>query len=224
MALLDDFYALLVPTGSVIGSLVTDVVVSEVHQDAVAITDHPVEIGASVSDHAFILPERLEMRIGYSDATGGYVGYSREQYEAVLNLMAAREPFQVFTAKRAYRDMLVEFVGADTTDQTTNAAMLIVRLRRVRLARARGGGGGAGGGGIAPNGSQASPEATGAWKDVGTVLPTEVNIGGLSGLSTQISPNAVGFGTLLPNTESGIGRAPGGGGFGLSGPSGNAAF
>ncbi len=41
-----------------------DVVVEEVHRDALAITQHPVEQGASITDHAYRLPAVVEVRMG----------------------------------------------------------------------------------------------------------------------------------------------------------------
>src|SRR5262245_31080718 len=38
-----------------------DAVLSEVHEDVVTITDHPVELGVNVSDHARPEPERLTL-------------------------------------------------------------------------------------------------------------------------------------------------------------------
>lgn len=199
MTRIDDLaspYALIVSASRLIGTIVPDVTVAEIHQDALAITDHPVEIGAAVSDHAFVLPERCEMRIGFSDANAGFIGYSREQYEAVLGLMAKREPFDVFTAKRAYTSMLVETVVTETDDKTANAAMIIVRLRKVNIVSTKGGGG------MAPNGAQANPASTGSVSDAGTVQP--VGAGGIVSPNQTIglSPNAVQFGSFGPNAFS----------------------
>lgn len=196
-------YALIASPTRIIGTIVPDVTVAEVHQDAVAITDHPVEVGATVSDHAFVLPERCEMRIGYSDSTAGYVGYSREQYDAILALMSKREPFSVFTAKRLYSSMLVETVVTETDGKTAYAAMIIVRLRKVNIVSTKGGGGSS----VAPNSDQAEPQNTGSVSDNGTVQPVpadgaaggELNPGnGLSSLPQGVSGDAA----LQPGTPA----------------------
>lgn len=210
MSLIDDALALLAPAGSLIGSIVPDVVVSEVHQDAVAITDHPVEIGASISDHAFILPSRVEMRIGYSDATAGFVGYSKAQYEALLAILQRREPFDLFTAKRAYTSMLIETITTDTANETTSAAMIVVRLRKVLIARARGGGG-------APNTAQESPQNTGSVSDTGTAQPNAFSGSDVGSNTDFLAPdqnlglspsgNGAGFDTMFVD---GVGEIPSG--------------
>ena len=47
-----------------IGGVIPDVVIQEVHDDAVTITQHPVEYGAAVSDHAYREPSQVMMTIG----------------------------------------------------------------------------------------------------------------------------------------------------------------
>ncbi len=46
--------------------LVPDVIISEKHQDTLEITEHPVEIGAEIADHAYKRPAELTMEVGFS--------------------------------------------------------------------------------------------------------------------------------------------------------------
>lgn len=192
MALIDDVYALIPCAGTVVGTLIPDVSVRELHTDALVITDHPVEVGAAVSDHAFLMPKRLELQVGWSDATGGYVGYSRQQYDAIRALQAAREPFTVYTLKRAYRNMLPELIVEDTTDKTAEAAILIVRLREVIITYARSSGGSA----IAPNGAQETPQNTGD-----TVANGDAGVG-----ASAFGGGSVEIGPLGPSIETSVGE------------------
>ncbi len=82
MALIDDAFALITTGSRQIGTLIPDVVVREAQRDEMVITDHPVETGAAISDHAFLRPVEVEMQVGWSDSTGGYVGYARDAYES----------------------------------------------------------------------------------------------------------------------------------------------
>lgn len=191
MPLIDDVYALLPRAGTIVGTLIPDVSVRELHTDALVITDHPVEVGAAISDHAFLMPKRLELQIGWSDASAGYVGYSREQYDALRALQAMREPFTVYTIKRRYRNMLPELIVEDTTERTAEAAVLIVRLREVIITSTRGRG--MGSAPIAPNGAQANPENTGE-----TIIRGEVGTDSFSG-------GGIGNDTLGATVETSVG-------------------
>lgn len=56
-----------VPQG-MIGSIVVQATFEETSTDLVTITDHPVEAGAQISDHAYYRPAELTMRCGWSNS------------------------------------------------------------------------------------------------------------------------------------------------------------
>lgn len=205
MGLFDDAYALIAPRGRSIGFIIPDVVISELHTDATGITQHPVEIGAAITDHAFLLPSRLEMRCGWSDS-GAAIGFSAEAYQSLLALRATRQPFMVQTGKRLYRDMLIATLTTETDEKTENALLIAVGMQQVLMAQARGGVGG--GMAAASNGDQTDPASTGGVTDAGSVQPipaggvvdySGTNIGnGLSALPQGVSSAA----SLQPGTPS----------------------
>ncbi|MCP6629627.1 hypothetical protein NL507_30970, partial [Klebsiella pneumoniae] len=49
-----------------IGLIVPSVVISEKHDDSLEITEHPVEVGAAISDHAFRRPSEVVMQVGFA--------------------------------------------------------------------------------------------------------------------------------------------------------------
>lgn len=51
-----------------IGAFVANVTIEEQHQDDIQITDHPVEIGAAITDHAFRKPSSLIIKAGWSNS------------------------------------------------------------------------------------------------------------------------------------------------------------
>lgn len=134
MAILDDAYALISFSTRAIAVLVPDAVIEETSRDQLVITSHPVESGAAISDHAFKMPAQVEMRCGWSDSSGGYRGYSRQMYAALQVLQDIRQPFTVFTGKRAYSNMLVASIEVTTTEQTENALFATVGLQQVIIA------------------------------------------------------------------------------------------
>lgn len=131
MSLIDDLYALISAPFRAIGTIVPDVVVEESHRDQLVITDHPVERGAAISDHAFKLPVEVEIRCGFSNSTAGAEGYVQEVYQEFLDLQAARQPFDVFTGKRQYSNMLIRSLEVTTDERSEHALYLSVGLREV---------------------------------------------------------------------------------------------
>lgn len=130
-----------------IGLIIPDVVVSEKHQDALEITDHPVEIGAPVSDHAYKRPSEVTMEIGFSgggslldfadtSALGISLGTSpKEIYQQILDLQASRVPFDVTTGKRQYSNMLIRAIDVTTDRTSENVLMCVLTLREVIISQ-----------------------------------------------------------------------------------------
>lgn len=54
------------PAGGQSPVITAMVTIEEDHRDEMMVTDHPVELGAFVSDHAFALPSQLRIRAGWS--------------------------------------------------------------------------------------------------------------------------------------------------------------
>lgn len=159
MALLDDAFALIRRPGVEIGSLIPDVLIREVGRDTLITTDHPVETGAAITDHAFKLPAEIEMVIGWSDSTGGYVGYSDEAYEMLLAIQEKRELIEVSTGRRNYQDMLPVGIQQTRDEKTANVLMCALRLRQIIIVSTQTT--------LAPKSAQANPAKTGSTTDVG---------------------------------------------------------
>lgn len=158
MALLDDSFALIMRNSERIGSIIPDVVVEETYEDRLAITQHPVESGATVSDHAYMQPRAVEMRIGWSDSSAKSTAASRDSYDALLALQKERKPFTVFTGKRIFENMLVSGVTVTNDHKTKHAVIASVRLQEVILVETK-----------KSSGSQAQPDKTAGVKSAGQV-------------------------------------------------------
>ncbi len=134
MSILDDAFALITTPIRAIGTILPDVVVEELHRDELVITSHPVETGAPISDHAFKLPQEVEIRCGWSNSSAGFVGYVELVYNELLALQQSRVPFTVFTGKRVYQDMLIRSLQV-TTDETSEWALMVTAgLQQVIIA------------------------------------------------------------------------------------------
>ena len=113
-----------------IGMIVPSVVISEKHTDMLEITEHPVEVGAAVADHAYKKPSEVVMEVGF--AGGGalldfasnltatsLLGLSPQQtYQELLDLQESRIPFDVVTGKRLYLLFLGEVLISRTQQIT----------------------------------------------------------------------------------------------------------
>ncbi|MBD2782542.1 MULTISPECIES: phage baseplate protein [Xenorhabdus] len=122
--------------------IVPSVVISEQHQDATEITEHPVQRGAAISDHAYDTPSEVVMEIGFAGGgslidmfdlgTGASLGKSpTEIYEQLLKLKSSKEPFDVTTGKRQYKNMLIRAIAVTTDKTSENVLMVTLTLREV---------------------------------------------------------------------------------------------
>lgn len=126
-----------------IGLIVPSVVISEKHNDTLEITEHPVEVGAAISDHAYRRPSEVVMQVGFSgggslldflDTTsfGLSVGLSpKETYQELLDLQNSRVPFDVVTGKRIYSNMLIRAQEVTTDRTSENVLSAVLTLREV---------------------------------------------------------------------------------------------
>lgn len=128
-----------------IGLIVPSVVVSEKHSDTLEITEHPVEIGAAVADHAYKRPSEVVMEVGFSgggslldfvdtSSIGLSLGLSpQETYQELLDLQNSRIPFDVVTGKRLYSNMLIRALEVTTDKTTENVLSAVLTLREVLI-------------------------------------------------------------------------------------------
>lgn len=126
-----------------IGLIVPSVVISEKHDDSLEITEHPVEVGSAISDHAFRRPSEVVMQVGFAgggslldflDTTsiGLSAGLSpKETYQELLDLQSSRVPFDVVTGKRLYTNMLIRALEVTTDRASENILSAVLTLREV---------------------------------------------------------------------------------------------
>lgn len=119
-----------------IGDIVMDVTIEEQHADDVEPTGHPVENGANIADHAIIQPSTVTIVAGASDSGGTSTGDKRsvEIYQKLLELQKTREPFDLVTGKRVYKNMLIASLGSTTDRETENALIVTAELQEIIMA------------------------------------------------------------------------------------------
>ena len=127
-----------------IASIVPDVVIKEVHTDKLTITDHPVQRGSVITDHACMDPEQLEMEFGWSNSSfklsSLLSGKSllettdlRTIYNQLLGWQESCIPISIGTGKREYTDMLIESLRVQTESSTENVLQVTAFFRKIRL-------------------------------------------------------------------------------------------
>jgi hypothetical protein len=134
------------------------VVVEEVHRDELVITDHPVETGARISDHAFLMPSEVVLTMGWSNSpstpgtiagiigavgstisgissliSGNSASQVKQVYENLLNLQKSRIPFEIQTGKRIYQNMLLRSLRVVTNKESENSLLVEAVCREVLL-------------------------------------------------------------------------------------------
>jgi hypothetical protein len=118
--------------GRSIGGIPAQVVIEELERDELTITEHPVEQGAPIADHAFKRPSEVTIRAGWSAAIAGDLSANGSGvYGILLQMQAALQPFNVFTGKRSYKDMLIQSLSVETDEKSEYALMATITCRQI---------------------------------------------------------------------------------------------
>jgi hypothetical protein len=149
-----------------------DAVFKTDHTDKLQITEHPVETGASVTDHSFKEPRALSMEIGMSDVCSSFINGQFAQkssrsvsaYEILKQLQANRVPLRVYTRLSVYDNMLIETITSPDDYKTISGLRATVGFREVIVAVTNTV--------ILPNRTSANPQKTGSTNQ-GTVQPVQ---------------------------------------------------
>ena len=147
-----------------VGPITADATLEENHDDQLTITEHPVEQGAAIADHAFKNPARIMIRMGFSNSSfqaGFDSQYVNTIYSQLLQLQASRELIEVLTARRDYDNMLIKSLSLTTNPDTENSMIISVGLQEVILVQTQTVD-------VPPNDKQAQPQSTGSVKNTGT--------------------------------------------------------
>lgn len=144
-----------------IGQFQATVVIEESHRDELEITEHPVEQGASIADHAFKRPAEVTIHCGWSNSpvnasllaslsgllgtpalvasmlSGGSESQVKDIYSKLLQLQQARTLVDIYTGKRVYKNMLLKSLATVTNRQTENSLLLTVTARQVILVQTK---------------------------------------------------------------------------------------
>jgi hypothetical protein len=177
---------------------VFDAVLRLAHEQRVEKTMHPVQTGAAVTSHAYVLPARLSLSVAMSNALDSYAAApaqapvlpftypnytpwtgasskSVSAYQTMIALQLSRQPLTVTTRLRTYTNMLVVAVDPEEDAKTITGLRMRVDFEQVLLATAS----------QAPSPNSARSDATGTTNlgQVNPILPDPLtgNQYGISG-------------------------------------------
>ena len=147
--------------GSTLPDIAAQAVVEEQHDDDLEITDHPVEQGAAITDHAFKRPAKVTLTLGWSNSpslaaqiisagtaaqsslNGSQIEQIKTVYQNLLKLQSSRAMFTLYTGKRVYSNMVCKTLSTSTTSKTENSfvvtlvcqQIIVVNTQTVTLAK-----------------------------------------------------------------------------------------
>lgn len=124
-----------------------DAFIREDHRSSVRKTEHPIQDGVAITDHAYRLPRELVVEILMSDVMDavipntfvaqntfasqpisvyGYRSKSVSAFEALLNIQEARLPVSITTRLHKYENMVIEDIRASDDFTTMNGLRCMV--------------------------------------------------------------------------------------------------
>lgn len=108
-----------------IGPVYIDAVISEKATASMEVPTHPVERGAKISDHAWILPKTLEMTCLNQDMTG--------PWRDLVSLMEEAEPFDILTGFDLFESMMITAIEANRDAIYGNVLSHTVTLTEINI-------------------------------------------------------------------------------------------
>jgi hypothetical protein len=125
------------------GNYVFDAYFNINHESNLAITEHPVQTGASISDHAYMEAQNVTFEIGMSDvmqdisstAIESFGGTSSSRsvnaYKVLRKLQSDRIPIDAITRLGIYKNMLIETISAPDDNKTLYGLKATVVLKEI---------------------------------------------------------------------------------------------
>lgn len=116
------------------------------HESKLSITEHPIQTGASISDHAYMEPRTLTFEVGMSDVmedlslyvsgiqsfnNGDSASRSVNAFTVIQKLQSDRIPIDVYTRLGTYKNMLIESIMAPDTKETVFALKATITLKEI---------------------------------------------------------------------------------------------
>lgn len=139
-------------TGSSGITVIPDLAIRERHSDRLGITAHPIQTGAAITDHAFIMQPEFTLEFGWSNSSISGImqdfagtsltdvltgdlgeGYIKQVYTKIIALQQSRQLCTVVTGKRQYKNVLIESVETYTDVETAYSMLVLMNCKALQL-------------------------------------------------------------------------------------------
>lgn len=126
-----------------LGKFIFDAYFNITHESSLAITEHPIQSGADVSDHAYEEAKNVTFEVGMSDVMQNISGFAEftgdssrsiNAYQILRRLQSERIPIQFVTRLWTYTNMLIENISAPDDSKTTYGLRATVTLKELFVA------------------------------------------------------------------------------------------
>jgi hypothetical protein len=119
-----------------------DAILMADHESPSKATEHPIQNKANITDHVYLLPERLTLEIGMSDVMSSCIlgqfssGASKSvsAYQMLKQLRKDRKLLQITTRLDTYQNMIIENIRAFEDRRTTYGLRAMVYFRQIFMA------------------------------------------------------------------------------------------
>lgn len=118
-----------------------DAILHADHTTTLKATENPVQTGASITDHAYMLPARLTLSIAMSDAMTSMLkgqwqtsrSRSVSAYRTLVNLQQSRVPLTIMTRLNLYENMIIEQITAPDDYKTKYGLKCTINFRQIMV-------------------------------------------------------------------------------------------
>lgn len=130
-----------------VGRLFFDGVMSETHNYSVVSTDNPIEVGANITDHAYVAPREVTLDIMVGDiyqsfTTPSAYNLSKRSSDALnkLNLlMVLRQPLTVICNLAKYDNLLMTGISVNQNKENNSTLMATLSFKEILLVNSNAG-------------------------------------------------------------------------------------
>jgi hypothetical protein len=146
------FENLFIRTKRSIGGIQLDSIIREKHANEVRLTQNPIESGVDITDHAIVVPKKLQLEAIVTDSPLGVAAFaqivdtitglfgtstsanttrSQQAYLSLLALQDAREPIIITTRLVVYDNMVITKISVEQDKDTSQIVALFIDVEQV---------------------------------------------------------------------------------------------
>jgi Dit-like tail protein len=115
-----------------LGPITALMTITENATERLTITQHPVAIGAQITDHAYREPSQLNLQMMATNSVpGAGATFVQQVYDQLITLQRSLAPIKVQTGKRLYESMLIASINLATDQTSENALVLSITCQEI---------------------------------------------------------------------------------------------